>query len=616
MERISPSYRSKVVSAERAVALIVPGSQVFIGTACASPRTLVAALEAVPRPPAGVTLLHFLTQHVIPIDEAGQSASKYRHVVYFVGAEARIALRCGQAEYVPIAISRVPELLAIGRIRVDFALIQVSAPDAHGYVSLGVSVDVVAAAVRAAKLVIAEVNPAMPWAMGDATIHLDDIDRLVLVDTPVAEYVHSEVAGEVVTRIARYIASLIDDGATLQIGLGRVPNEALRHLRDRRDLGIHSDVITDAVLPLLDSGVLTGRRKTQHRGKIVASFAMGTRALYDLIDRNPLFSFQPIDAVCQPAVIAAQHRMVSVTQAFAIDLTGQVCSDQFAGEFYGGVSTQADFLRGASRSPGGKAIVCLASTTDDGLQSRIRPQLLAGEGVTLARADVHYVVTEFGVAYLFGLTIRQRVIALVQLAHPRFRADLLAEAKRLGYVPEQQQLTHLGAYPVEEERCVSLKNGQQVMLRPSRASDEAGIRQLFYGLSDNDVYTRFFRRVRALSDVEVQRLCNFNDETDVGFVAVVGPREQESIVGQSCYFLSPSTNLAETAFLVDPAWQNVGLGGALQRRMVEHAQSRGIRGFTAGILPENRKMLALARGCSDNVSVERDEDEVHITMLF
>jgi acyl-CoA hydrolase/GNAT superfamily N-acetyltransferase len=609
-------YRNKLITAAAAARLVKPGNHVFVGTACATPRALVQALESLAQPPADVEFLHFITTGAVQHDETGKVTSNYRHRTFFVSSDMRAAVKQGLAEYVPVSITRVPDLFRNGRLPLDVALIQVSAPDNFGYVSLGVSVDVVAAAVQSARLVIAEMNPAMPWTMGDSVIHLSQIHQLVQVDTPVIEYVHKPAEEEVVERIARYIAGIIDDGSTLQIGLGRIPNEALKYLEDRRDLGIHSDVITDAIIPLLEKGILTGRQKSQQKNKIVTSFALGSRKLFDIIDRNSLFSFQPIDAVCNPSTIAAQHKMVSVTQVFAVDLTGQACSDQFAGEFYSGIAAQGDFLRGASRSAGGKPILCLASVTDDGETSRIRPQLLVGEGVSVARTDVHYVITEYGIAYLFGKSVRERAIALIDLAHPKFRPWLLEEAKQLGYLPAEQTLQNMRAYPVEEERKIKLKNGKEVMLRPARAADANGIRDLFFKLPADDIYTRFFRRVQALSSKDIQRLCNYSYENEVGFVAVTGPREQETIVAQSCYFVNPSTNLAETAFLVDPAWQGSGLGGAMQLRMTEHAKGHGLRGFVAEILPENSKMIALARRCSETITVERDEDTVHVTMLF
>ena len=609
-------YGEKLISAEDAARLVKPGQHVFIGTACATPRTLVAALEALPKPPPDVELLHFITTGAVRLSSDGRVDTRYRHRCFFVGVDLRPAVAQGVAEYVPISIGRVPELFRNGRIPVDVAFIQVSSPDRFGYVSLGVSVDVVAAAIDSAELVVAEVNPAMPWTMGDSTVHLSKIDHLVEIDAGVYEYLHTPVEEEVVERIARYIAGIIDDGSTLQIGIGRIPSEALKYLVDRRDLGVHSEVITDAIIPLLEKGILTGARKTRKKHKIVTSFAFGSRRLLELVDRNPLFSFEPMEAVCHPYTVSAQHKMVSVTQVFAIDLSGQACSDQFNGEFYSGIGAQGDFLRGSSRSEGGKPIVCVTSLAEDGETSRIRPQLLVGEGVSVARTDVYYVVTEYGIAYLFGKSVRERAIALIEVAHPKHRQWLLEEAKKLGYLPTDQTLENMRAYPVEEERTVVLKNGKSVMLRPARVSDANGIRELFFKLSPGDVYTRFFRRIRALTREDVQRLCNYNYESEVGFVAVTGPREHETIVGQSCYFVNPSTNLAETAFLIDPGWQGTGLGSAMQNRMKEHAMARSLRGFIAEILPGNEKMIALAKRCSENTHVERDEDAVHVTSLF
>jgi RimJ/RimL family protein N-acetyltransferase len=465
-----------------------------------------------------------------------------------------------------------------------------------------------------ARRVIAEVNPAMPRTHGESFVHLDRFDALVNVDVPVAEYRHP-ATGEVGEHVARYIASIIDDGSTLQIGLGRVPNEALRHLTDRRDLGIHSDVITDAIVDLVEAGVATGRRKTRYPDRIVASYCLGTRRLYDFIDDNPLFAFLPIDQVCDPQVVAANPRMVSITQAFAVDLTGQVCVDQFGGEFYGGVSTQPGFIRGAARSPGGKPIICLASTTDD-RTSRIKPLLEAGDGVGIARSDVHYVITEYGIAYLFGKSIRERAVALIEIAHPRWREELLRAAKRLGYVQAEQYLASQAAYPVHEERTVELKNGAKVLIRPARAADAGPLQALFHRLSPDDVYTRFFGRLRSLSYAQLQTLCNVNHETEVAFLAVIGPRENEEVVGSACYFLSPTTNLGEVAFMVAPEWQGRGLGTALQTRLQEYAINRGVRGFVAEILPRNVGMRRLAARAPGTVTTSRDEDTVHVTILF
>ncbi len=610
------AHADKVMTAEEAVERIPKGSHVFVGTACATPRMLVGTLETMAAPPADIELVHFITNGAVPHDERGRATTRFRHRTFFVGSDMRAAVRQGLAEYVPMSIARLPQLIENGRVRVDVALIQVSMPDEFGYVSLGVSVDVQPAAIAKARLVIAEVNEYMPRTMGDSMVHVSQIHCLVPDSTPIAEYVHPATGEQAVEQIARYIGGIIEDGSTLQIGLGRVTNAALSYLADRRDIGVHSDVITDAIIPLLEKGILTGQRKSTQRGKIVTSFALGTRRLYDLVDRNPLFSFQPIDVVCNPATIAAQHRMVSVTQAFAVDLTGQVCVDQLAGEFYSGIAAQGEFLRGASRSEGGKAIICLASTTDDGGESRVRAALAPNEGVTIARTDVHYVITEFGIAYLFGKSIRERAIALIEVSHPKYRAELLAQAQAMGYVPESQTLKNMRAYPVEEEVSVSLKDNRTVLLRPAASADGNDVRDLFHSMSEADVYTRFFRKVRELSGQDVQRLCNVDFEKEVAFVAVTGTRENPRIVAHACYFIDPSTNLGETAFMVDPAWQGCGLGAALQRRMVEHARARGIRGFVADMLSTNVNMVRLAHTGSSSVSVEPNGTTLRVTALF
>jgi acyl-CoA hydrolase/GNAT superfamily N-acetyltransferase len=603
----------KLVSAERALAAIRAGSRIYIGTGCAAPRTLLARLEAMEPGAADLEFVSFLTTSALP-QVAGSPRTRYRHRTFFVGSDVRGLAGTGQLDYVPISLEEIPRLLISGRLPIDVALLQISSPDARGFVSLGVSVDLAPAILSVARMVIAEVNPAMPRTHGESFVHLDRFDALMDVDVPVTEYLHPKI-GDVAERVARYIASIIDDGSTLQIGLGRVPNEALRYLTDRRDLGIHSDVITDGVVDLVEAGVVTGRCKTRNRDRIVASYCVGTRRLYDFVDNNPGVQLLPIDQVCHPEEVARQSRMVSITQAFAIDLTGQVCVDQFEGEFYGGVSTQVGFMRGAAHSPGGKPIVCLSSTTDDGA-SRIKPLLEAGDGVGIARSDVHYVITEYGIAYLFGKSIRERALALIEIAHPRWREMLLTSAKQLGYVRSDQYLASQAAYPVHEERIVTLKNDLKIMIRPARAGDAGALQALFHRLSPEDVYTRFFRRVRSLTYRELQTLCNVNHETEVAFLAVTGPRENEEVVGSACYFLNPTNNLAEVAFMVSPKWQGAGVGTALQARLLEYAMSRGVRGFVADILPRNPSMLRLIARAPGIVTTSRDEDAVHVTVLF
>ncbi len=607
-------YATKVCSAGQAAASIQPGSHVFAGTACATPHALLDALESLPNPPSDVTILSFLTDGALPLKD-GKPTSKYRHKCFFVSMEMRDAIQLGIADYIPVSLAELPKLIRNGRFPIDVALVQVSAPNPYGYVSLGVSVDISQTATRYSKRIIAEVNPNMPFTFGDSVIHLKHIDRLVVNDVPVGEYTHPP-ADDVAHQIAAYIAGIIEDESTLQIGLGRVPNAALRYLHDRTDLGVHTDVITDSILDLIENGIITGRKKTLHCDKVITSYCVGTRKLYDFVHLNPMFEFRPIEYVCDPFIIARNNRFVSITQAFAVDLTGQICTDQLRGEFYGGVSTQPDFLRGAARSPEGKPIICLRSTSEDGSESFIRPQLLPSEGVGVARSDIHYVVTEYGMAYLFGKSIRERALSLIEIAAPKFRPWLLEEAKRLGCLPASMTLKSQKPYLIEEERIVTLKNGKTVRLRPSRASDMDAIVELFHALSSIDVYTRFFTRIKTLSVSLTAQLCNVNFDTEVAFIAVAGERENEKIVGSGLYVLDQSTNVAEVGYMVSAEWQGIGLGKALQNRLKEHAVANGVRGFLAIILSSNARMIALAQQAGENVEKVRDGEVCEVTTYF
>jgi acyl-CoA hydrolase/GNAT superfamily N-acetyltransferase len=612
-DNIMRGVKDKITTPDKAVSLVRSGDRVFVGTACATPRKLIEALETRGMIIHDVQMIHFLTDGTVPMVN-GKPDTKYQHKVFFVGTDMKETIKQGKADYIPISIAQVPTLIENGKITIDVAMIQVSPPDTHGYVSLGVSVDITRAAVMKAKKVIAEINPNMPTTLGDTFIPVDRIDKMVLVDTPIIEYQHAPIDA-VAEQIAKYVARIVDNGSTLQIGLGRIPNEMLKYLTESKDLGIHTDVITDPIVDLIEKGVITGKEKSTHPGQVVTSYCMGTKRLYRMIHMNPKFSFKPIDYVCDPAILARTNKFVSVSQAFAVDLTGQVCSDQFEGEFYSGVSSQPDFLRGAANSPGGKPIICLPSTTDDGKKSRIRPLLLEGEGVTISRSDVHYVITEYGMAYLFGKSSRDRALSLIEIAHPSFRETLLEEGKRLGYLRHDQTLHSKVAYPEKEEQEVELKDGKKVLIRPAKASDVRGLQEIFYSLPLEDIRTRFFICLKSLSVSEAEYLCNVDYENEMALMAVTGERENEIVVGSSCYFVDQTTNIAEVAYMILPEWQGIGLGAALQKRMTEYAKSKGIRGFRADILPENTKMMRLAQQ-GENVSIKPSGGVAEVTTLF
>jgi RimJ/RimL family protein N-acetyltransferase len=308
--------------------------------------------------------------------------------------------------------------------------------------------------------------------------------------------------------------------------------------------------------------------------------------------------------------------MVSVNQACTVDLSGQVCSDQFEGKFCGGVATQTEFVRGAARSPGGKSVICLRSTTDDGKASRIQLQLAGGEGVSVARQDVHYVVTEHGTAFLFGKSVRERALALIEIAHPDFRAGLLADAKKIGYARPEDELHRPDAYAAEDERKVLLRSQKTVLIRPTRVGDAAQLQEFYRRMSSEDRYTRVFRRFNNLSDEEALRLCNTDQANVVAFLVVYREGDTESLIGSACYFVNPSTNLADVAYMVAPQWQGAGIGKALQLRLMEHARARGLRGFTAEIQAYNPNMINLAKQACDDISIQRRGETHEVSMLF
>lgn len=612
MRLVDTAATDRFTTADLAVAVVRPGDRVFVGTACATPRALVSALEHRALDVPGVQLVHFLTDGVT-VDFGKGPTSLFHHRVTFVGRDVR-DLPPSMVDYVPISLADVPALFSSRQQPLDVAFVQVAPPDDDGMCSLGVSVDVTLAAVRAARIVVAEVNPAMPRTHGESLVPVGRFAHLVMVDTPVIEFDH-EPLGPVGRQIARYVARLVGDGATLQIGLGQVPNEMLHLLTNRRDLGIHSDVITEPLVDLIEAGAVTGSRKGIHPHRVVASYAMGTRRLYDLLDDNVRFELRPIEYVCDPGVIARNTAMVSVTQALAVDLTGQVCADWLGNAPYAGVSTQPDFHHGARQSPGGKAVVCLASTHPDG-SSAIKLGLSPGEAVAIPRADVHWLVTEYGTAYLHGRSLRERAMALLEVAHPDHRERLLAEAAATGLVPATARLRSRSAYPVEEESRHVLRDGAEVLLRPTRSTDAPAMQELFFRLTPEDVYTRFFRRLSSLTLEKAEHLCSVSYEHEMAFAAVIGEGGTERVIGTGCYYVEADTGLADVAYMVDPAWQGRGVGQLLQARLTDYARRHGVRGFTADVLAHNEAMLSVMRRSGCDMSVRPSNGEIEVTLLF
>jgi len=428
------AYRSRTVTAEEAVRSIQSGQRVFITGNCSVPEQLQDALVARATELANVELIQVLTFGRAPQTDPAL-ASHLRVNTLFISDNVRQAVNDARADFTPCFLSEIPLLFKHGHLPLDVALVHVSPPDEHGFCSFGVEVGVTKTAAQAAKLVIAQVNPNMPRTLGDAFIHVSKLDMIVPVETPLPE-VHMADSSELAGEIASHIVDLIPDGATLQTGIGGIPDAVLRRLGDKKHLGIHTELFSDGVIDLVERGVVDGEMKSLHPGKIVAGFILGTRRLFDFVHDNPIIELHPTEYVNDPFVIAENDRMVAINSAIEVDLTGQVCADSIGPRLYSGVGGQVDFIYGASRSTGGVPIIALPSTaTVKGEKvSKIVPTLKVGAGVVTTRNHIHYVVTEHGVADLYGKTIRQRARALIDIAAPVFRAELERKAIELKYL--------------------------------------------------------------------------------------------------------------------------------------------------------------------------------------
>ncbi len=585
-------YADKQRTARAALRAIDRGARIFVGSGAASPQLLIGEMARRADDFVDTEIVHIMTLGAAPYIER-RFRHRFRHNAFFVGSNVRSAVAEGQADYTPVFLSEIPALFKRRRFHLDVALIQVTPPDAHGFCSLGVSVDIVKAAAKSANVVIAEVNSRMPRTLGDSFVHVDRIDALVENDAPLPEFSYSE-PGPVARRIAENVAGLIEDGSTLQLGIGAIPAallDCLACLRGKKDLGIHTEMLTEEVVDVIEAGVVTNARKSLHPGKAVCSLCLGTQRLYDFVDQNPFFEFRPSDYVNDPSIIAQNDRMVAVNAALELDLTGQVCSDSLGYLFYSGIGGQVDFMRGAARSKRGKPIIVLPSTTDDGETSRIVSHLSEGAGVVTTRGDVRYVVTEYGVADLYGRSIRERALALINIAHPQFREELLAQAK-LRHYAFVDQLPPLGLYPKELE-AQAMFDGTEVLFRPVMPTDEALMQDLFYSLSEESIYYRFFTGTAVMSHARVQRYTTIDYEQELAIVAVVGEQGHEEIIGVGRYTVEPDTNMAEVAFLVRDDWQRKGIGAWLQDYLIEIAKNRGIVALKARVLADNTAVLRL-----------------------
>jgi acyl-CoA hydrolase len=432
VERLKVVHAAQMVTAEQAVERVRSGDRVFVQGAAATPQVLLQALVGRAPDLHDVEIVHMHANGSAP-HVAPEMAGHFRHRALFIGSNAREAVNEGRADFVPVFLSDIPQLFTGGVLPLDIALVHVSPPDRHGFCSLGTSVDCTRAAVESARLVIAQVNPRMPRTLGDSFVSIDRLDLLVEVDEPLLTH-KQEPTSEVEAQIGANVAELVENGATLQLGIGGIPNAALAAMGNKHDLGVHTEMFSDGLVDLVESGVVTGAAKTIHTGKIVTTFLMGSQRLYEWVDDNPMIEMHPVDYTNDTSIIRRNNMMTAINSALEVDLTGQVCADSIGTRLFSGVGGQMDFMRGAALSPGGKAIIALPSTAKGGQLSRIVPTLVPGAGVTTTRAHVQYIVTEYGVAFLHGKSVRERAKALISIAHPDFRDELTAWAEGEKYL--------------------------------------------------------------------------------------------------------------------------------------------------------------------------------------
>ena len=593
--------------AAEAVKKINPGHRVFISTGCSQPTNLVRAMAARADELADVEIIQLLAIGDTPYLEKGL-AENFKINSFFISEGMRDSVNKGLGSYTPILLSDIPRLFSGGQLPLDVSLIQVSPPDVNGMCSLGISVDIIKAAIENSRLVVAQMNNHMPRTYGDSGVSINEIDVFVPVDEPLIEVQRIQISDDI-KEICTHIAALIESGSTLQLGFGKIPQITLEYLKDKKDLGIHSEMVSDRIVELIESGAINGKQKSLDRGKIVASFCMGTKRLYDLIDNNAMFSFRRTEYVNDLAVIGRQNKMVAVNTALEIDLTGQVCADSLGTKFVSGIGGQADFVRGANRSNRGKSIIAVPSTARDSKVSRIVAQLTPGAGVVNTRGDVHYVVTEFGTAYLHGKNIQERAMALISIAHPSFRSELLKKAIEYGYVvPSLAEVEgKLLILPKELTTTMLLHDGTKVKYRPIHPTDMTKMRDLLYKLSEGTAYYRFGWNIKKFSQKQIQNFVYVDHRKEVVIVGTVPGAAEEEIIALSGYYLDEKTNRAEVALVVLDEWQNKGIGTFMLKYLAQIARKNGIRGFTAEIHVTNRKMQTVMHKLSGKVESSLDD---------
>jgi acyl-CoA hydrolase/GNAT superfamily N-acetyltransferase len=619
-EEIKKAYPEKFAPEDKIFSHIHRGDRIFISTACGEPQYLVRALiqfvESNPKAFFDAEILHVWTLGVAPYTEE-KFKDNFRHNSFFVGNNSREAVNKGLADYTPVFLSRVPDLFHRGMVPINVALIQTSSPDIHGYMSLGISVDITKAAVEKASVVIAQVNQYMPRAHGDGFIHIEDIDFIICRDELLLEY-EAIAPDETARQIGKYVARIIQDGDTIQVGYGSLPNAILSNFLEKKHLGVHTELLTDGLVDLIRKGVIDNSHKTLNRGKTVATFCMGHRNTYEFLQDNPSIEFRTIDYTNNPLTISRQKNMTAINSALEIDLTGQVTAESLGKTFYSGIGGQADFMRGAVLAPGGKSILAIQSTAEWGKVSRIVPFLREGAGVTLIRGDIHYVVTEYGIAYLLGKNIRERAMALISIAHPDFRPWLIEKAKEANLIYQDQAFIpgKKGEYPEHLEIFRTTAKGFPLLLRPVKISDEPLLKDFFYSLSDQTLNRRFMSLRHDMPHERLQEFVVIDHTKEMLILACLREEEVEKIVGMGQYFINENEHTAEVALVTRDDYQGKGIGRELLSYLTYLAKKEGLLGFVAEVLVENRPMLHLFETMGFDIQRQNEAGVYELKLTF
>jgi len=619
-ENLKALWPEKFALEEEIFGHIHAGDKIFIGTGCGEPQYLTRALvNYVSRNPKslfGIEIIHVWTLGSAPYAD-GKFSDNFRVDSFFISEGTRNAINRGAADYTPISLSAVPGLFRREIIPIDVALIQASPPDKHGYMSLGISVDIVKAATQKASLIVAQINSNMPRTQGDGFINIKDVDFIIPYDEPLIEY-KVEDPGTILRAIGRYVARIIEDESTIQVGYGIIPNAVVSYLVGKEHLGVHTELLSDGIVDLMKMGVVDNTKKFIDVGKTVASYCMGQRETYEFLDENPTISFKTIDYVNNPLIIAKNKLMTAINSAMEIDLTGQATAESLGGTFYFGVGGQADFMRGAVLAPGGKSILALPSTAINDTISRIVPSLQKGTGVTLTRGDVHYVVTEYGIAYLHGKNIRERAMDLIGIAHPKFRAWLIEAAKDDLLIYKDQAFVpgSNGIYPVALETFRTTRSGLRILLRPVKIGDEPLMKDFFYALSNDSMYKRFMSVRMDMPHERLQEFGVVNYAESMMILAIVEGDCKETIAAIGQYDINKEMHNAEVALVVADAYQKMGVGHDLLAYLTHLAKRRGLLGFTAEVLVENKPMLNLFKNMRFDIEKKSEEGVYEMKMLF